>query len=99
MEGRLLHRDRIEAALTLLELVLSGALTSRSGLVAELQKVYAERKIEPFRGLSRESLYDKEIATIYLVGVYGAGVLTPGDFDHLFYIENKAEEVLQIARE
>ncbi|MFN3804069.1 MAG: DUF2192 domain-containing protein [Pyrobaculum sp.] len=99
MEVRLLHRDRVEAALSLLELVLSGAVTSRSGLVAELQRTYAERGIEPLRGLSREGLYDKEIATVYLVGVYGVGVLTPGELDHLFYIENKAEEVLQVVRE
>ena len=98
MEAKQLPRDRIEAALTLLERVLSGAVSSRSALVAELQAVYDERKIEPFRGLAKEGVYDKEIATVYVVGVYGAGVLAPGDFDNIFYIENKAEEALEVIR-
>jgi len=93
-----LHKDRIEAALTLLERVLTGAVTSRSALVAELQALYREKGIEPFRGLSREGVYDKEIATVYLVGVYGAAVLSPGEYDNIFYIENKAMEAIEIIK-
>ncbi len=93
-----LHKDRIEAALTLLERVLTGAVTSRSALVAELQALYREKGIEPFRGLSREGVYDKEIATVYLVGVYGAAVLSPGEYDNIFYIENKAVEAVEIIK-
>jgi hypothetical protein len=93
-----LHKDRIEAALTLLERVLTGAVTSRSALVAELQALYAARGIEPFRGLSKEGIYDKEIATVYLVGLYGAAVLSPGDYDNIFYIENKALEAVEIIK-
>jgi len=93
-----LHRARIEAALLLLEKVLSGAVTSRSALVAELQSVYKERKIEPFRGLSKEGIYDKEVATVYVVGVYGAGVMSPGEYDNIFYIENRAETALDVVR-
>ncbi|ACB39840.1 DUF2192 domain-containing protein [Pyrobaculum neutrophilum] len=93
-----LHRDRIEAALHLLERVLSGAVTSRSALVAELQELYSRRGLEPFRGLSREGVYDKEVATVYLVGVYGAGVIAPGDFDNVFYIENKSMEAVELIR-
>ncbi|AAL65010.1 DUF2192 domain-containing protein [Pyrobaculum aerophilum] len=95
---RQLHKDRIEAALVLLERVLNGAVTSRPSLVLELQTVYKERGIEPFRGLSKEGVYDKEIATVYLVGIYGAGVLAPGDFDNVFYIENRALEAVEIIR-
>ncbi len=93
-----LHKDRIEAALTLLERVLTGAVTSRSALVAELQALYREKGIEPFRGLSREGVYDKEIATVYLVGVYGAAVLSPSEYDNIFYIENKAVEAIEIIK-
>jgi len=93
-----LHKDRIEAALTLLERVLTGAVTSRSALVAELQTLYGEKGIEPFRGLSKEGVYDKEIATVYLVGIYGAAVLSPGEYDDIFYIENKAMEAIEIVK-
>ncbi len=98
METRL-HRDRTEAALRVLEQILSGAISSRSTLVAELQKTYGEMGLEPLRGFSREGIYDKEIATVYVVGVYGAGVLTPGEFDNIFYIENTADEILRVIRE
>jgi hypothetical protein len=93
-----LHKDRIEAALTLLERVLTGAVTSRSALVAELQTLYRERGIEPFRGLSKEGVYDKEIATVYLVGIHGVAVLSPGDYDDVFYIENKAMQAVEVIK-
>lgn len=93
-----LHKDRIEAALVLLERVLNGLVTSRSALVAELQEVYGEKGVEPLRGLSKEGIYDKEIATVYQVGIHGAGVLVPGDFDDIFYIENRAIEAVEIIR-
>lgn len=93
-----LHKSRVETALVLLERVLTGVITSRSDLVAELQTLYRERGIEPFRGLSREGIYDKEIATVYLVGVHGVGVLSPGDFDNIFYIENRSMEALEIVK-
>ncbi|MEM1519673.1 MAG: DUF2192 domain-containing protein [Pyrobaculum sp.] len=94
--AKYLHRDRIEASLFLLERVLSGAVTSRSSLVAELQQLYKKKGLEPFRGVSKEGIYDKEIATVYLVGVYGTGVIAPGDYDDIFYIENKAVEALEV---
>ncbi|MGB9704597.1 MAG: DUF2192 domain-containing protein [Pyrobaculum sp.] len=96
--ARQLHKDRIEAALVLLERVLNGLVTSRSALVAELQEVYREKGVEPLRGLSKEGIYDKEIATVYLVGIYGAGVLAAGDYDDIFYIENRAVEAVEIIR-
>ncbi|AET32148.1 DUF2192 domain-containing protein [Pyrobaculum ferrireducens] len=96
--ARQLHKDRIEAALVLLERVLNGLITSRSALVAELQEVYREKGVEPLRGLSKEGIYDKEIATVYLVGIYGAGVLAAGDYDDIFYIENRAVEAVEIIR-
>jgi hypothetical protein len=96
--ARQLHKDRIEAALVLLERVLNGLVTSRSALVAELQEVYREKGVEPLRGLSKEGIYDKEIATVYLVGVHGAGVLAAGDYDNIFYIENRAIEAVEIIR-
>ncbi len=93
-----LHKDRIEAALTLLERVLTGAVTSRSALVAELQTLYSERGIEPLRGLSKEGVYDKEIATVYLVGIHGVAVLSPGEYDDVFYIENKAMQAVEVIK-
>ncbi|AFA40665.1 Uncharacterized protein conserved in archaea [Pyrobaculum oguniense TE7] len=93
-----LHKDRIEAALILLERVLNGFITSRSALVAELQEIYKAKRIEPFRGLSKEGVYDKEVATVYLVGVFGTGILAPGDFDNVFYIENRSLEAVEIIR-
>lgn len=48
--AKYLHRDRIEASLFLLERVLSGAVTSRSSLVAELQQLYKKRGWSPSVG-------------------------------------------------
>jgi hypothetical protein len=93
--ARQLYRDRIEAALLLLERVLTGALTSRPALVAELRAVYSERRIEPLRGFSKDGIYDKEVATVYLVGVHGAGVISPGNYDNIFHVENRAMDVIE----
>ncbi|CCC81176.1 DUF2192 domain-containing protein [Thermoproteus tenax] len=98
MEIKRLHRNRVEAALEVLEKALKGEVSNRLSAVEALKEAYARRSVEPLRGLSTESIYDKELATVHLVGVYGAGAISPGDLDDIFYIENKAHEFLQIVK-
>ncbi|MEL9991437.1 MAG: DUF2192 domain-containing protein [Thermoproteus sp.] len=98
MEIKRLHRDRVEASLEVLEKALKGEITTRLGLVEALREAYRKRGVEPLRGFSTEAIFDKELATVHVVGVYGAGVISPGDLDGIFYIENKAHAVLDIVR-
>ncbi|MGC8974295.1 MAG: DUF2192 domain-containing protein [Thermoproteus sp.] len=98
MEIKKLHRERVEAALEVLEKALRGEVASRLELVEALREAYKKRGVEPLRGFSTESIFDKELATVHIVGVYGAGVIAPGDLDNLFYIENKAHAVLDIVK-
>ena len=98
MEIKKLHRDRVEAALEVLEKALRGDIATRLGLVEALREAYKKRGVEPLRGFSTESIFDKELATVHIVGIYGAGVIAPGDLDNLFYIENRANQALDVVR-
>ncbi|KUO85430.1 MAG: hypothetical protein AT711_04680 [Thermoproteus sp. CIS_19] len=98
MEIKRLHRERVEAALEVLEKALRGEATTRLDLVEALREAYRRRGVEPLRGFSTESIFDKELATVHIVGIYGAGAMAPGDLDNLFYIENKAHAVLDMVR-
>ncbi|MFB6489788.1 MAG: DUF2192 domain-containing protein [Thermoproteus sp. AZ2] len=99
MQIKLLHRERVEAALEVLELALKGEVGTRLGLVEALKRAYAKRGVEPLRGFSTEGIFDKELATVHVVGVYGAAALSPGDLDNMFYIENRAAQALEIVRD
>ena len=88
-----LHRARIEAAIELLNEVLAGRVRSRSELVARLMEKYAERGLEPLRGLSRDRIFDKELATVHVVGKYGLAILDSASFDEIFFIENRCSQL------
>lgn len=98
MEIKRLHRNRVEAALEVLEKALRGDISTRLGLVEALKEAYKRRGVEPLRGFSTESIFDKELATVHIVGVYGAGVIAPGELDDLFYVENRAHQALEVVR-
>lgn len=81
-----------------LEKALRGDITTRLGLVEALKESYKRRGVEPLRGFSTESIYDKELATVHVVGIYGAGAIAPGELDNLFYVENAAHSALEIVK-
>ncbi len=69
-----LYRDRIETIIDIWDKILKGEVSTRTQLEELLYIAYRQRGIEPFRGLSKIRIYDKEIATVYLVGKYGLGL-------------------------
>mgnify|MGYP000150217433 CR=1 FL=1 len=78
-----LHRKRIEVATKLWGLILKGYFSSREDLCAALKNEYRRLGIEPIRGKSKIKAYDKELATVYLVGKYGLGI-SPYDYPKVF---------------
>ncbi len=92
-----LHKKRIEASIDVWSYILKGALKSREDVREYLRKVYEDMEIEPIRGKTKINIYDKELATVYLVGRYGLGL----DHDEIrrymdiFSVEEKAEKVIE----
>ncbi|MEZ0345048.1 MAG: DUF2192 domain-containing protein [Infirmifilum sp.] len=91
-----LHKKRIEVAINVWGEILAGSFSSREELTQYLRMVYEENNLEPIRGKTKIDIYDKELATVYIVGKYGLG-LEPEleQFSELFSIEIKSEKVLE----
>jgi hypothetical protein len=77
----------------------SGQELSRKDVIEMLQRTYESAGIEPLRGASTPpDIYDKELASLYVVGKYGMGLEKqyPELFDNIFMKEIKYEEAIQI---
>ena len=68
------NKHRIEACIEVWGLIANGKIKSREELVKALKEAYDNHGIEPFRGISKIDLYDKEIATLYIIGKYGLNI-------------------------
>jgi len=92
------HKNRIQAAVTILsELTKQLDSIDRAKAVSVLKSMYESRKIQPIRGKSQPpDLYDKEMATLYVIGKYGLKLDQdyPELFSKIFYIEEALEEAL-----
>lgn len=92
------HRKRIQVAVSLLgELVKAADRIKRGDAVEILKKAYQSEKIQPIRGKAvPEDIYDKEMATLYVVGKHGLKLDQeyPELFDNIFYIEGILERAL-----
>ncbi len=97
-----LYRERVNVAVELWDKVLRGEVVSRGELVNLLAKYYEEHDIEPFRGLTKIDIYDKELATVYVVGVYGMGLVTMHDVEEeygsLFKVELTSDKAYGVIR-
>jgi hypothetical protein len=93
------HRARIQAAVAILsELVKNVDEVDRAKAVELLKKVYQERRISPIRGKAQPAdIFDKELATLYVVGKYGLNLdqESPELFEKVFYVEQTLEEALK----
>ncbi len=72
---------------------------SREKAVDVLRSIYSEVKLSPFRGIAMpEDIYDKEMATLYVVGKYGMALDQdyPEVFEKIFERERKYEEAAEI---
>jgi len=77
----------------------SGERPSREEVVEMLKEAYEKAGLEPLRGASTPpDLFDKEMASLYVVGKYGMGLdrQYPEIFDSMFSREVKYEEVLSM---
>jgi len=100
LDTRQLYKDRIEVAVDLWDKILRGQITSRTQLEEQLYIMYKQRGIEPFRGFSKIRIYDKEIATVYVVGRYGLGF---GDdiinaTKHIFNVEYRCDKAYTLLK-
>ncbi len=76
-----------------------GEELSRDEVTYMLKRAYEQERISPLRGASLpEDIYDKEMASLYVVGKYGMGLEEqyPDLFDKVFYPEIKYEKIIEI---
>ncbi len=95
LDARQLYKSRIEAATEIWSKIMRNEVSTRNQLEELVYIVYKQRGIEPFRGLSKVRIYDKEIATIYIVGKYGLGILDgelTNALKNLFNVEIACDE-------
>lgn len=95
-DSRQLYKDRIEASLDAWDKILKGEVSTRPELENLLVTIYKEKGVEPFRGLSKIRIYDKEIATVYVVGKYGLAIVDDESikqYSNLFQIEIIGDDV------
>jgi len=77
----------------------SGEELTRERVVRMLRDAYARERISPLRGASLpEDIYDKEMASLYVVGKHGMGLeeLYPKLFDEVFPDEIRYEKAAEI---
>ncbi len=93
------YRRRIQIAVNLLgDLLRRGEQLSRKDVVEILRRTYEKHKIKPLKGKATPpDIYDKEMASLYVVGKYGLGLHEeyPGLFKKIFYLEEIYEEVIE----
>ncbi len=98
-EERGVYRTRVSAAIDVLSRLLREHIVDR-GIAAELLKtVYEERGLSPIMGASTPpDIYDKELATLYVVARYGLGLdqEEPEWFQALFHREIAYEEAAKL---
>ncbi|MCD6563806.1 MAG: DUF2192 domain-containing protein [Thermoproteales archaeon] len=93
-----LHKDRIEIALNLWSKVVKGEIKTRNELVSKLKTQYIRNRIEPIRGKTKINIFDKELATVFLVGKYGLGLEEEEykeKFESLFKKETLCEKAIE----
>lgn len=98
MSERNPYRKKIQVLVNLLgEIIRKQDALTRKDVVDLLRKTYEKHRIKPLKGKATPpDLYDKELASLYVVGKYGLGIDEeyPELFDKIFYLEKGYEEVI-----
>lgn len=97
-----LHRKRIEAAITVWSNILNSKIENRREAAKLLEELYRRERIEPIRGKTKIRIFDKELATVYLVGRYGLGLEEDEwakAMSAIFDVEHKAEKAIKLILE
>ncbi len=91
-------RKRIKVIIDILGDMVNRRDVTREQLVEIVKEVYAREKIQPIRGKAQPpDLYDKELASLYVVGKYGLGldIDYPDFFNKLFYKEELFDKAVE----
>ncbi|MBE9390745.1 DUF2192 domain-containing protein [Fervidicoccus fontis] len=97
--GKKVYRKKVSVAIDVLSEALERGEISREEMAELLRKKYRENKISPFRGIALPSdIYDKELATLYVIGKYGMGVMYdyPEFFESVFSKEMEYERAIEV---
>jgi len=93
------YRKRIQVAVDLLNsIITSKDNLTRQDVVNLLRKTYEKHRLKPLKGKANPpDLYDKEMASLYVVGKYGLALHEefPEFFNNIFYKEEAFEKALQ----
>lgn len=96
-----LYRKKISVCMEVLAKVFAERLVERANVARLLREYYEASGVKPFMGAKlREDLYDKEMATLYVVARYGMGLNEedPETFQKVFFkellLERAAEALL-----
>lgn len=93
---QMLHKKRIELALDIWSAILKGYINTRDEAVEFLRILYEREHLEPIRGKTKINIYDKEMATVYLVGKHGLGLDREIEtYRNIVHIEIRAENVIE----
>lgn len=98
MKERTPYKRRIQVAVNILsELTKRSKEMTRSSAIELLRKTYEKQGLQPIRGKALPpDIYDKELATIYVVGKYGLNLHEeyPDLFERIFYLEEAYEKAI-----
>ncbi|WP_238375076.1 DUF2192 domain-containing protein [Vulcanisaeta thermophila] len=100
-DAKMLYRDRIEVAIEIWDKILKGEVTDRNHLRNLLKDRYRRTRIKPLMGFYKSGIYDKEIATVFVVGKYGLGIVgdeTTKTLSNLFSVEIKCNKTYQLLK-
>lgn len=93
------YRRRIKVLVDIFNNVLNQYKEiTRQDVVDILRKTYERSKIKPLKGRANPpDLYDKELASLYVVGKYGLGLQEdyPELFNKIFYVEEAFEKAIE----
>lgn len=92
------YKKKITLAIDLLGNITGIENIDREKAVQALKEAYEKTRISPFRGAAfPEDIYDKELATLYIIGKYGMGIDAdfPDIFEKVFGKEEKYEKVIE----
>jgi len=97
-EVKRVYKKKISVVIDFLATMIENNIDNREEIINKLKKRYEETGISPFRGLALpEDIYDKEMATLYIVGKYGMGIEEdyPDFFEKVFRREKNYEIIIE----
>ncbi len=97
-ERKPIYRKKVTIAIDVLGNITEKEDVKREDVVETLRQAYEETRLSPFRGVAfPEDIYDKEMATLYIIGKYGMGIDQdfPELFEKVFSKEKKYEQAIE----